>query len=389
MIGSIIGTFIPIPIIGSFGSFLGCSRAAPRQPFGSHPSWGESDVRVVDGILQPAEWRGEGKALQVASQLAGAATGFETSIIRLIGGRITGVDTLTVGMTEATRTTYARVGGAQFQGDGATMIEQAAIAQLKTARIAGGDVLSKQALKNTDAHTRQDVNADRALAGTYALYNDNAAFFNAHVDELMAGHGAAAAWAAQKARAEGQLDLDGAFTAAVYRANSETPRWNIGATTALSSIASRTEPPPTPPALGKATMAFSAPLIALDLNRDGVIAQGAGQAGALFDIDGDGFREQTGWLTPFDGFLVFDRNHNGEIDSIAEMAVSQRAAFRHRAVDPGYRPRWLFPDADDAEFLQCPGVDRPQPQRLRRHRRAVVADPLQHRSSVPVGYRRV
>ena len=70
-------------------------------------------------------------------------------------------------------------------------------------------------------------------------------------------------------------------------------------------------------------MAFSAPLIALDLNRDGVIALAAGESSALFDIDGHGFGEQSGWLTPFNGFLVFDRNHDGEINSIAEMAVSQ------------------------------------------------------------------
>lgn len=50
---------------------------------------------------------------------------------------------------------------------------------------------------------------------------------------------------------------------------------------------------------------------------------GIANSGTLFDIDGDGYREQTGWLTPFDGFLVFDTNNDGEINSIAEMAVSQ------------------------------------------------------------------
>src|SRR5262249_1318204 len=111
-----------------------------------------------------------------------------------------------------------------------------------------------------------------------------------------------------------------------YRLNSDIPKLphSPADPTPVSTIAKPSDTPDAPPALGAATMAFSAPLIALDLNRDGVTTLGVGAAGALFDIDGHGYRDQTGWLTPFDGFLVFDDNHDGEINSIREMVVSQR-----------------------------------------------------------------
>jgi YD repeat-containing protein len=38
-----------------------------------------------------------------------------------------------------------------------------------------------------------------------------------------------------------------------------------------------------------------------------------------FDMKADGQKEETGWITPDEGFLVQDRNGNGTIDSVAEM----------------------------------------------------------------------
>ena len=345
-VGIFIGAFVGAFLGGALGGVLG----------GSQSTWGETDVVVQNGTLQLGVSRGNGKALQTASQLAGGAALFESNILGAIGGRLVGSQTLTFGMTESTKTIYGRVGGFQVQGDADEVLERAAMAHLKTVRIAGGDLMSKQALRNTDADTRAQMGDDLTIAASYALYVDNTVLFEQNLDELMANRGGAAAWAAQKARAEGQLNLDGAFTAAAYRADSQVPLWNIGATTALASIDRPADLPPTPAALGTATMAFSASLVVLDLNRDGVIALGVGESGALFDIDGDGFREQTGWLTPFDGFLVFDENNNGQIDSVGEMVVSQQwnglgiALSSLDRVENGGDGDGYF-DADDGRFF--------------------------------------
>ena len=60
------------------------------------------------------------------------------------------------------------------------------------------------------------------------------------------------------------------------------------------------------------------PLV-LDLDGDGIETVDRFQSGAYFDVDGDYFRERTGWLKSDDGFLVADWNGNGVIDDIAEM----------------------------------------------------------------------
>ncbi|MBO3712989.1 MAG: hypothetical protein J5X22_21645 [Candidatus Accumulibacter sp.] len=60
------------------------------------------------------------------------------------------------------------------------------------------------------------------------------------------------------------------------------------------------------------------PLV-LDLNGDGVQLANLNGHGVYFDIDNDGFREASGWVTPEDGLLVLDRNGNGRIDNITEL----------------------------------------------------------------------
>ncbi|MCF5826569.1 calcium-binding protein, partial [Pseudomonas syringae] len=59
------------------------------------------------------------------------------------------------------------------------------------------------------------------------------------------------------------------------------------------------------------------PLI-LDLNGDGVKTLGLSDT-VYFDHNGDGFAEKTGWVGKDDGFLVWDRNQNGEIDNGGEL----------------------------------------------------------------------
>ena len=58
--------------------------------------------------------------------------------------------------------------------------------------------------------------------------------------------------------------------------------------------------------------------LAIDLNRDGTRTLKLN--GALnFDIDGNGFKEATGWISPEDAFLAYDRNENGIIDDGTEL----------------------------------------------------------------------
>ena len=58
--------------------------------------------------------------------------------------------------------------------------------------------------------------------------------------------------------------------------------------------------------------------LTLDLNGDGIETVSA-NSGITFDFDGDGVRSGTGWIKGDDGFLVLDRNGNGQIDSGREL----------------------------------------------------------------------
>ncbi|MGL5837807.1 MAG: calcium-binding protein, partial [Sphingorhabdus sp.] len=60
------------------------------------------------------------------------------------------------------------------------------------------------------------------------------------------------------------------------------------------------------------------PLV-IDLDGDGIETIGLSDSRAYFDVDGDMFREKTGWLKGDDGFLVLDANGNGRVDDVAEM----------------------------------------------------------------------
>jgi Ca2+-binding RTX toxin-like protein len=60
--------------------------------------------------------------------------------------------------------------------------------------------------------------------------------------------------------------------------------------------------------------------LTLDLDGDGIETIGTSSTNpVLFDHDGDGVKNGTGWVKPDDGFLVFDRNGNGTIDTGAEL----------------------------------------------------------------------
>lgn len=58
--------------------------------------------------------------------------------------------------------------------------------------------------------------------------------------------------------------------------------------------------------------------VVLDLNGDGVKLTSYNNSEVTFDVDNDGKQERTGWVTPQDGILVDDKNHDGKINNITE-----------------------------------------------------------------------
>ena len=90
------------------------------------------------------------------------------------------------------------------------------------------------------------------------------------------------------------------------------------------------------------------PLV-LDLNNDrqmNTVSRYYG-GGVLFDVDNDGFAEETEWLGPREGILVLDRNGDGQIDTGADL-------FNDRGVDNSRRGtnalRQLYANPDAARF---------------------------------------
>ncbi len=58
--------------------------------------------------------------------------------------------------------------------------------------------------------------------------------------------------------------------------------------------------------------------LTLDLDGDGIETLGT-EAGVLFDHNANGMKQGTGWVSPDDGLLAFDRNGNGTIDDGTEL----------------------------------------------------------------------
>ncbi|HEY0414113.1 MAG TPA: cadherin domain-containing protein [Allosphingosinicella sp.] len=61
--------------------------------------------------------------------------------------------------------------------------------------------------------------------------------------------------------------------------------------------------------------------IVLDLDGDGVELRGRTKAKARFDMDGNGSRDDTGWISKQDGFLVVDADGDGRIATAAELSL--------------------------------------------------------------------
>ncbi len=75
--------------------------------------------------------------------------------------------------------------------------------------------------------------------------------------------------------------------------------------------------------------------IVIDLNGDGVHTLSK-SAGLVFDHDGNQFAENTGWVSPEDGLLVLDKNHDGKIGSGNELFGSNTILNNGQKAQNGY-----------------------------------------------------
>ncbi|WP_257282039.1 calcium-binding protein [Endozoicomonas sp. ISHI1] len=82
---------------------------------------------------------------------------------------------------------------------------------------------------------------------------------------------------------------------------------------------------------------FIDPLV-LDLNGDGVQLEHFDHANVFFDIDNDGIREQSGWVSPTDGLLAVDLNNNGKIDDVSELFSEYYKGAKGQDGAPGETP---------------------------------------------------
>lgn len=94
--------------------------------------------------------------------------------------------------------------------------------------------------------------------------------------------------------------------------------------------------------------------IALDLDGDGLERIALVDSTAFFDLDVDGFREKSEWLSGHDGFLALDANLNGKIDDNRELFGDNDPAYAN-----GYEKLKAHDtnsdniiDANDAVFSQ-------------------------------------
>ena len=74
---------------------------------------------------------------------------------------------------------------------------------------------------------------------------------------------------------------------------------------------------PTDPNDPESTPMYYDPII-IDLNKDGTTTSKLNGA-VNFDMDNNGFKEATGWISKDDAFLAYDRNGNGKIDNGNEL----------------------------------------------------------------------
>jgi hypothetical protein len=76
--------------------------------------------------------------------------------------------------------------------------------------------------------------------------------------------------------------------------------------------------------------------IIIDLDGDGIETLSV-SSGVFFDHDGNQFAENTGWVAPDDGLLIFDRDGNGQIDSGSELFGNNTLLKNGKLAANGYQ----------------------------------------------------
>ena len=77
--------------------------------------------------------------------------------------------------------------------------------------------------------------------------------------------------------------------------------------------------------MGNKTYGRFAPVV-LDLDGDGIEMVRRKRSDAVFDYGGDGLADDTGWISGDDGFLVVDRNNDGQITQAEELSLASEDA---------------------------------------------------------------
>lgn len=90
------------------------------------------------------------------------------------------------------------------------------------------------------------------------------------------------------------------------------------------------------------------PLV-LDLDGDGIETISL-QDGAYFDLDSNGFAEKSGWIKSDDGFLVLDRDGNGEINGGRELFGDQTILQNGTVASNGYEALAELDDNKDGKI---------------------------------------
>ncbi len=114
--------------------------------------------------------------------------------------------------------------------------------------------------------------------------------------------------------------------------------------------------------------------LTLDLDGDGIETLSA-DGSVLFDHNGDGVKQGTGWIAPDDGLLVLDRNGNGLIDNGSELFGDNTTLNNGQSAEHGFAALSDLDsngdgqfDAEDAQFadvkvwrdLNTDGISQPE-----------------------------
>ncbi|MEC1641053.1 calcium-binding protein, partial [Schinkia azotoformans] len=89
--------------------------------------------------------------------------------------------------------------------------------------------------------------------------------------------------------------------------------------------------------------------IVLDLDGDGIETVSL-QNGIYFDLDNNGFAEKSGWIKSDDGFLVLDRDGNGEINGGRELFGDQTILKNGTVASSGYEALAELDDNKDGKI---------------------------------------